>query len=277
MNSTGSGQSDTANHVVASGLVEEDDEEYELLQRNLSQYRKILKLQMGQKEASISFESRDNSQTGTTARSYFNSNTDSSVSSLANLGSPASPPRPTSPTNEVREILEQIRQIQAETDSAFFDTLEAISNEAFQASTTNGHATTFRKPPPAPSVHSPISNNSSAAAINSNKNNTTSNVISYSSNNGSVRRKVAKTNRNLYLPITNTTSGSNNHLKPTNLRNSLTSNCILNRGRGAKGWISKSAPTTPGTGLPGGVTQQLGIDDSSPLLDEHDEDAEQNA
>lgn len=327
------------NSQGASELLEEDDEEYELLQRNLSQYRKILKLQMDRKESTLNFESRDNSQTTNTSngieRSYFNSNTDSSVSSLANINSPTSPPRPTSPTNEVREILEQIRQIQSEADSAFFDTLETISNEAFH-STPNAHVTK-NKPPPAPNVHLPppslsrknIRTTSNYSIVNHSNNNTPNdigltntsysyhggmssgddqinspipNVLSHSksSSNGScsnnmsgkissncksnsasssVRRKLGKTNRNLYLPITN-----NHHLlKPgqhtittnaTNtLRNSLTSNCILNRGRGTKMWISKSAPTTPGCGLPGA---QLGIDDSSPLLDEHDEDAEQN-
>lgn len=48
-------------------------------------------------------------------------------------------------------------------------------------------------------------------------------------------------------------------------------NSWLGFGRGHKRWISRSAPSTPDTGLTPGFLQ-----DRSPLLNEHDEDADQN-
>ncbi|XP_063706285.1 uncharacterized protein LOC134835340 [Culicoides brevitarsis] len=281
-------------------LDENGSEDYELLlQHNLNHYRNIMKVQHIQKDQQLlSFESKE-SQINDYPKVHRNySNTDSSVSSLANLGSPASPPRPTSPTFEVREILEQIRQIQSEADNAFFDTL-----------TEGEMALSFA----APGNKLPINNTSSSTFTLSNirlQNST----ITPNTSNCSTKRKMyhvqnqnstTKTKRDLYLPISknshqscivdtysSSSRSSNNHYQPQNnfnqntskklLRNSMTSNCILSRGRlGTRGWISKSAPTTPA----GACTLPIpfgGINDSSPLLDEqdeeeeHDDDGEQN-
>uniref|UniRef100_A0A336MVP2 CSON001991 protein n=1 Tax=Culicoides sonorensis TaxID=179676 RepID=A0A336MVP2_CULSO len=151
------------------------------------------------------------------------------------------------------------------------------------------------------------SNNSSMKSNSSSTNKRNSlNSTSNSSHSKNSTKKVI-TNRDLYLPISNnshqnfihTNRSSNNkfvqqnifnpssssHItnnnKKISMRNSMTSNCILNRGRiGNRGWISKSAPTTP-AGTCNFPMQFGGIDDSSPLLDEqdeeeHDDDVEQN-
>ncbi len=59
-----------------------------------------------------------------------------------------------------------------------------------------------------------------------------------------------------------------------NIRSPLGSGCssLLGKGRSRKGWISKSAPTTPGTALPSCFLD----DDSQSLLNEQDEDVETN-
>lgn len=155
-------------------------------------------------------------------------------------------------------------------------------------------------------INTSYSNNYTASISSSSG---SSNRNPSSSNNSSTKRKslsnannhnhhhpttkaTTKTNRDLYLPISSnshqtfnsgSSSVSNNYYQQQNminnqnsskksLRNSMTSNCILNRGRlGTRGWISKSAPTTP-AGACNLPLQFGGIDDSSPLLDEQDED-----
>lgn len=316
LNSSNSQRDDSLNNSAMGSLdcIENDEggeddgsEDYELLlQHNLNHYRNIMKMQRAQKDQqSISFESKESqiNECPKVHRGYMNSNTDSSVSSLANLGSPASPPRPTSPTFEVREILEQIRQIQSEADNAFFDTLTEGEMAASSFSSTSNNM---------PSIHLNTSNSNSFTYKNMKLLNSTTMPIS---NNCSTKRKslstanhhhtkatATKTKRDLYLPISknpnqafingsNSTS-SHNYYQTQNvvnnqnaskklLRNSMTSNCILNRSRlGARGWISKSAPTTP-AGACNLPLQFGGINDSSPLLDEqdeeeHEDDGEQN-
>lgn len=81
----------------------------------------------------------------------------------------------------------------------------------------------------------------------------------------SLHRKDFFAKKVRYVSITN--SGSKN------VRSPLGSGCssILGKGRSRKGWISKSAPTTPGTALP-----PCFLDDDSPLLNEQDEDVDTN-
>lgn len=56
-----------------------------------------------------------------------------------------------------------------------------------------------------------------------------------------------------------------------NIRSPIGNGNFMSFTRNRKGWISKSAPTTPGTAMPSTY-----LNDDSPLLNEHDED-EQNA
>lgn len=81
----------------------------------------------------------------------------------------------------------------------------------------------------------------------------------------SLHRKDFFAKKVRYVSITN--SGVKN------IRSPLGSGCssLLGKGRSRKGWISKSAPTTPGTALP-----PCFLDDDSPLLNEQDEDVETN-
>lgn len=81
----------------------------------------------------------------------------------------------------------------------------------------------------------------------------------------SLHRKDFFAKKVRYVSITN--SGAKN------IRSPLGSGCssLLGKGRSRIGWISKSAPTTPGTALP-----PCFLDDDSPLLNEQDEDVETN-
>lgn len=80
-------------------------------------------------------------------------------------------------------------------------------------------------------------------------------------------------NKALYIPMTATnqlSSGSRCTILKSPVTSVVNSNFFINRNsRPRKGWISRSAPTTPATPLP---PSYLG--DDSPLLNEHDEDPE---
>ncbi|KAL9880615.1 uncharacterized protein LOC119644750 [Glossina fuscipes] len=76
----------------------------------------------------------------------------------------------------------------------------------------------------------------------------------------------------MYIPMmaTNTVTSGNRCILKSPVSNVVASSFFVNRGnRSRKGWISRSAPTTPATPLP---PNYLG--DDSPLLHEHDEDQE---
>ncbi|KAL5275489.1 hypothetical protein ACFFRR_001387 [Megaselia abdita] len=168
-------------------------------------------------------------------------NCSSAVSSLLNIGSPKSPPQATSPTGEVKEILEQIRQLAED------QTPSPIENIAFP----------IPKQQPRPSsLHQHIPN---------------------------PRKKMfSKPNKAMYIPMVakypspqqmSTTSSSHYGSGGSRLTLkspvSVTTN-FLGRSRCRKGWISKSAPTTPaGSGLPPNC-----LGDDSPLLNENDEEQE---
>lgn len=171
-------------------------------------------------------------------RTFVNSNMDSAVSSLTNIESPMSPPQAISPTDEVRELLEQIKQLQSTTSG-----LEAaegcLSREDRRTDSRNSGT------------------------------NLESVVIPETYTMGTRRSLFGKSTKSAYIPFS---SVRETQRSPTNQR--PTSFLILAKGypyTGKRGWISRSAPTTPGTALP--TTNHLTED--SPLLDEHDEE-EQN-
>ncbi|XP_065074837.1 rho GTPase-activating protein gacZ isoform X2 [Ochlerotatus camptorhynchus] len=215
--------------------------------------------------------------------SYIGSNTGSNVSSLANLGTPDSPPRATSPTVEVRELLEQIRQLQ--NISANNSTSEGIiiinpqlpptgigaSNNSINNNNSSNPSSTATAPPTShlrrPS--SLISKKKFFSKVPSQ-----GSALGGSSGSSSGGRKA------MYIPI-----ASNQNSAPTGHRSLRSPSAIasaaaaglLGRGRSRCSWISKSAPTTPGTGLPPGGGASGVIGDNSPLLlNEQDEDGEQN-
>ncbi|KAH8356897.1 hypothetical protein KR200_010642, partial [Drosophila serrata] len=189
----------------------------------------------------------------------------SGVSSLANIGTPGSPPQATSPTGEVREILDQIRQLQA-----------GVSYEQLLLGGTGAKPRlqhTLSTPSNSQQVLQPIL--------------TTSVSISGGGSGGtglsSGRSKKffgsgskSQPNKALYIPMAAIGSGSGSGGAQRCVLKSPVSSVVsgasffVNRGRVArKGWITRSAPTTPGSALP---PNRLG-DDSPLLLNEHDEDA----
>ncbi|XP_058819826.1 rho GTPase-activating protein gacZ isoform X2 [Topomyia yanbarensis] len=217
---------------------------------------------------------------------YIGSNTGSNVSSLANLGTPDSPPRATSPTVEVRELLEQIRQLQnvSTTNSASegiiiinpqaqaIDGSANVSNGSINNYNNNNSNSCSMATAPPTSSHPPRRPSSLVS-----KKKFFSKVPSQGSSLGG--------HKALYIPI----SSNQNHPTGERVRSlwspsaaaSAAAVGLLSRGRSRCSWISKSAPTTPGTALPpGGGCGGAGggtIGDNSPLLlDEQDEDGEQN-
>ncbi|XP_055588335.1 dual specificity protein kinase splA isoform X2 [Uranotaenia lowii] len=213
--------------------------------------------------------------------SYIGSNTGSNVSSLANLGTPDSPPRATSPTGEVRELLEQIRQLQ---------------NISAANSTSEGIIIINPQLPPNPA------NNASTNASNSSINATGSAATAPPTATGHIRRPssliskkkfFSKTpsqasglgsHKAMYIPINSNQNGQPGSSGRSTLRSpsavaSAAAAGLLGRGRSRYNWMSKSAPTTPGTTLPPGSSSVASglIGDNSPLLlNEQDEDGEQN-
>lgn len=176
---------------------------------------------------------------------YMNSNTASTVSSLANLNSPSSPPQATSPTQEVKDLLQQIHQLKETNFSE--EELNKDSNymlENMQAGPSydmkhSTHVSTIKRP----------------TSLNSK------------------RKFFNMKNRSVYLPIaSNVMTSSSGFCAKLRSPNSGPASVFMVKTRGLKGrsgWISKSAPSTPGTGFPSSF-----INDDSPLLDEQDEDVE---
>jgi hypothetical protein len=195
--------------------------------------------------------------------SYMNSNTGSTVSSLANLNSPNSPPQATSPTQEVKELLEQIRQLK---DANFSDDdeLDVVTQQQQQKKQMGESSKASRENQPGPSTDS----NGPQPLRSSLKRPTTLN---------SKRRFFNMKNRSIYLPISCTSPNSgfvssfNSKLKSPIAGSTTAGVFMKSRGvRSRTGWISKSAPTTPGTA----EIRNFMSDDASPLLNEQDEDAE---
>lgn len=182
-------------------------------------------------------------------RGYTDSMSGSAVSSLANFDSPTSPPQATSPTGEIRELLEQIRQLQESANSP--DEFESHREVQSGAATT-------------------ISNESSslgADAYDGDESSTSTGMIN----------KIQQLNQRPSSLQQNRRSHPRTRFfamsAAKNLRSPIGSGNILSFSRNRIGWISKSAPTTPGTAMPASSC----LNDDSPLLNEHDEDAEPNA
>lgn len=196
----------------------------------------------------------------------------SGVSSLSNIGTPGSPPQATSPTGEVREILDQIRQLQA-----------GVSYEQLLLS---GGAKprlqhTLSTPMTRPSSlqqqqHKHLPHQPASAAASTSASATSSTMATGAT--AAVASKSKKLyackppNKALYIPMAAmATPPAAQRCVLKSPVSSVVSGAsfFVNRGRVArKGWISRSAPTTPGSGLP---PNRLG--DDSPLLNEDDEDA----
>lgn len=176
----------------------------------------------------------------------------SGVSSLSNIGTPGSPPQATSPTGEVREILDQISKLQA--DVSYEQLLLAKPQLAQHA---------LAKPLARPAT---LQHQQHAAATS------TSTTPTTATPSRAKKFYASKPpNKALYIPMAVVAPPAAQRCVLKSPISSVVSgaNFFVNRGRVArKGWISRSAPTTPGSGLP---PNRLG--DDSPLLNEHDEDA----
>ncbi|KAH8271123.1 hypothetical protein KR018_000682, partial [Drosophila ironensis] len=202
----------------------------------------------------------------------------SGVSSLANIGTPGSPPQATSPTGEVREILDQIRQLQAGVS------YEQLLLSGAGAGGGGGGGGTGAKPRLQHTLSTPSQNSQQLAAMQP--------ILTTSSSSSSGKSKkffsaasstASKTKKALYIPMSvmgaassgSGSGGSGGSAQRCVLKSPVSSvvsgaSFFVNRGRVArKGWITRSAPTTPGSALP---PNRLG-DDSPLLLNEHDEDA----
>lgn len=161
-------------------------------------------------------------------------NCSSAVSSLLNIGSPKSPPQATSPTGEVKEILEQIRQLaEDQTPSPVENIALPIPKQHIRPSSLHQHVPNSRK------------------------------------------KMFSKPNKAMYIPMVANYSSSSSSPQQSSSRLALKSPVsvttnFLGRNRCRKGWISRSAPTTPaGSGLPPNC-----LGDDSPLLNENDEEQE---
>lgn len=177
-------------------------------------------------------------------RSYMNSMTGSAVSSLTNIDFSTSPPQATSPTGEVKELLEQIRQLQKENNT------EGIEDTAGVHRTIDGrYAVEY-------------SYNSAQYLAEQQPLKMTS-VTTASKRPSSLQQHLQqrKSGHAKYFPVFATRS----------ICSPISANSWLSFGRNHKRWVSKSAPSTPDTGILPGFLQ-----DHSPLLDEHEEDTEQS-
>ena len=178
----------------------------------------------------------------------------SGVSSLSNIGTPGSPPQATSPTGEVREILDQISKLQA--DVSYEQLLLAGA-----AKPQLQHPLSKPMTRPVTLHHQPHSASSPMSVT----------PTTATPSRGKKFYASKPPNKALYIPMAVVAPPSAQRCVLKSPISSVVSgaNFFVNRGRVArKGWISRSAPTTPGSGLP---PNRLG--DDSPLLNEHDEDA----
>lgn len=235
-------------------------------------------------------------------RSYVTSGSCSGVSSLANIGTPSSPPQATSPTGEVKEILDQIRQLQEGVNKYEEDVAFRISRPVLQhtLSTPAARVTLITSPtkpiseslpristmPDSQTVFEANSDtDTSPSSLNLNSNITRAAGGSFffasSSKRPSTLQQSTKkrfstpksSNKCMYIPMVTTTqmqTASRCTILKSPVTSVVNSNLFLNRsGRVRRGWISRSAPTTPATPLPPSY-----MGDESPLLNNHDEDQE---
>ncbi|XP_037937266.1 uncharacterized protein LOC119672660 [Teleopsis dalmanni] len=241
-------------------------------------------------------------------RSYVTSGTCSGVSSLANIGTPSSPPQATSPTGEVKEILDQIRQLHegvSYEDILLFNSRPALQHTMSSPSpnhtNTNSIESNIKLQRCATMIeqqnvctsssnaifaaegpnHTTIPNTNIKSQQNPQHNSSNSiksinSIVSMRPSTLQQSKKkfyTSKPNKAMYIPMMSNPSPPGRYMLKSPV-GSVGVNFFTNRGRVRRGWISRSAPTTPGTSLP---PNRLG--DDSPLLNEHDEDqeGEQNA
>lgn len=171
--------------------------------------------------------------------SFVNSNIGSTVSSLANIGPPGSPPRATSPTGEIKELLEQIRQLRKSDNGSNQGLAENPSN---QQRSRESQPSVAQRP-------SSLHNNARKDFFGSRPSST-----------------VMKNMR--YSPISGMPAIVSKRLRSPNGGSTAYSSLLL-LSKGRKSWVTRSAPTTPGSVLP-----PCFVDDDSPLLNEQDEDQE---
>lgn len=207
-------------------------------------------------------------------RSLVNSNTGSAVSSLANIDSPSSPPRATSPTAEVRELLEQINKLHNA------DLIESrnLDKSVFKSYSDNHYTPLLGENGTTSNTNTIISN--SGQSHNDNYNNSTTPPITMTTTRNkrpsSLQTRKSKflnkTTKCLYTPIIDEHSKLTELTSPTaKSSTSNNSSSIRTTNRCKRSWISRSAPTTPGSLIPSNRTG-----DNSPLLFDHDEEYEQN-
>lgn len=168
----------------------------------------------------------------------------SGVSSLANIGTPGSPPQATSPTGEVREILDQIRQLQA-----------GVSYEQLLLGGTGAKPRlqhTLSTPSNSQQVLQPILTTSASISGGGG-----SGISSGRSKKFFGSGNKSQPNKALYIPMAAIGSPSGSGGAQRCVLKSPVSSVVsgasffVNRGRVArKGWITRSAPTTPGSALP---------------------------
>uniref|UniRef100_A0A182W5I6 WW domain binding protein VOPP1 n=1 Tax=Anopheles minimus TaxID=112268 RepID=A0A182W5I6_9DIPT len=186
----------------------------------------------------------------------------SNVSSLVNLDASSSPPRATSPTAEVRELLEQIRLLHSDGNDTP-DTSSAAGQEPSDAQQTRASGVA-------------VPEQRSAGQSNFRR---PSSLIGRRTKLWSKPSTQHGGSKGMYIPISFTQSfmapGTNGrHLRsPASMSSAASS--FLNRGRSRYCWMSKSAPTTPGT-APGSFAGGTLSDNRPLLLTEQEEDGEQN-
>lgn len=214
-------------------------------QKQIQQTRSHFNVTNFDSESSISGEPGKKLSDGAIMQlSYsMNSNTASTVSSLANLNSPGSPPQATSPTQEVKNLLEQINQLK---DSSF-----SIEELNMEPETSRSAMMNDSLPGPSTEPTGPVrSSVKRPTTLNS-------------------RRRFFNMNRSVYLPIASGSNAFNAKLQSPTAVHAASFMSKPRSVRNRSGWMSKSAPTTPGTGLPSNF-----VTDNSPLLDEQDEDSD---
>ncbi|XP_051862885.1 uncharacterized protein LOC117577555 isoform X4 [Drosophila albomicans] len=199
----------------------------------------------------------------------------SGVSSLSNIGTPGSPPQATSPTDEVREILDQIRHLQA---GVSYEQLLLANGGGHKPrlqhtlSTPMARPSTLQQQQPQQQQHQ--HSTSASASVSASASGATPMPMTITSSKSKSKLNVSKPpNKALYIPMAAIVAPSSSAQRcvlkspVSNVASGATS-FLVNRGRVVrKGWISRSAPTTPASGLP---PNRFG--DDSPLLNEHDED-----
>ncbi|KAH8300914.1 hypothetical protein KR044_004468, partial [Drosophila immigrans] len=198
----------------------------------------------------------------------------SGVSSLSNIGTPGSPPQATSPTDEVREILDQIRHLQA---GVSYEQL-LLSNGGHKPRLQHTLSTPMARPSTLQHQHQLQHQHSASPSVSASAAGASPMPMTATCSKSKSKLNASKPpNKALYIPMaaiiapsSSSSASSTSSAQRCVLKSPVSgaTSFLVNRGRVVrKGWISRSAPTTPASGLP---PNRFG--DDSPLLNEHDED-----